>query len=88
MEKLEVNKITLSEDGVLKVETNISDNLELAKHVNKDKMEMCLNNHPLELHIYQMDQMISSIRYKGECLSFGISDFYEFMEYKRNKQDE
>lgn len=82
MEKLEVKKVTLRADGILEVHTNITDNLELARHVNKDRMEKCLNDHPFEMHLYQMDDSISTIRYMGEVLTFKASEFQEFMKQK------
>lgn len=82
MEQLKVNKITLDSDGVLKIETNIKDNLELAKRVNKEKIEKCLSDHPLEMHIYQDDTMISSIVYKGEIVLFRYTDLIEFLKEK------
>lgn len=82
MEQLKVNKITLDADGVLKIETNIKDNLELAKKVSKDKIEKCLSDHPLEMHIYQDETMISSIGYKGEIVLFRYTDLIEFLKEK------
>ena len=66
MEELKVKSIKLDSDGVLKIETNISDNLELAKYVSKDKMEKILNPQLLEMHVYQNEFAISSISYRGE----------------------
>jgi len=86
MEKLEVRSIKLSTDGVLRIATNIVDNLELAKHVSKDRMEKCLNNHHLEMHIYQDGFNISSIMYKGKFVTFDINDFYKFLEENENKK--
>lgn len=85
MEDLKVKSISLDSDGVLKIETNISENLELAKYVNKDRMEKCLNNHPLEMHIYQKEFMISSICYMGEYISFDVREFMEFLKQKQTE---
>jgi hypothetical protein len=86
MEQLKINKITLDTDGVLRLETNIKDNLELAKYVDKDKIEKSLNPHFLEMHIYQSDNMISSVMYEGQSLLFHYKEFIEFLEEKRNNK--
>lgn len=86
MEQLKVNKITLDSDGVLKIETNIKDNLELAKYVDRDKIEKSLNPHFLEMHIYQAEYMISSVMYEGKSLTFHYKEFIEFLEQKRAKE--
>ena len=88
MEKLKVNKITLDADGVLKIETNIKDNLELAKHIDKNKIEQCLNNHPLEMHIYQSDGCVSTIGYMGDMVVFRVEEFIEFLKNKLKQQKE
>tara|TARA_R110000737_G_C14475501_1_gene467557 strand:+ start:600 stop:866 length:267 start_codon:yes stop_codon:yes gene_type:complete len=85
MEELKVKSITLDSDGVLKVKTNISDNLELAKYVSKDKMEKVLNQHPLEMHIYQNEYAINSIHWQGELVSFTYQEFKEFMIMKHKQ---
>lgn len=82
MEQLKVNKITLDADGALKIETNIKDNLELAKYVDKDKIEKSLNPHFLEMHIYQSEYMISSIMYEGKSIAFRYTDLIEFLKEK------
>jgi len=82
MKDLQIKSIELDSNGVLKVETNISDNLELAKYVDKNKMEKCLNNHPLEMHIYQNEHMISSVSYRGVYMPFDIRELMEFLEKK------
>lgn len=88
MESLKVKSIKLDSDGVLKVETNISDNLELAKFVSKDRMEKCLNNYPLEMHIYQKDFMVSSVNYRGRIMVFDVRKFMEFLEQKHLEENE
>lgn len=85
MEKLKVKSIKLDSDGVLRIETNISDNLELAKYVSKDKMEKILNRHPLEMHVYQDEFRISSISYRGEFVPFTFEEFQEFMTMKHKQ---
>lgn len=82
MEKLEVKTVTLRADGVLEVHTNITDNLELAKHVDKAKMEKCLNSHPFEFHLYQHEEMINSMMYEGRLIPFKLSEFHEFIKAK------
>ena len=82
MKELKVKSITLDSDGVLKIETNISDNLELAKYVSKDKMEKVLNFQPLEMHIYQDEFRVSSICYRGSYVPFTYKEFREFLEQK------
>ena len=86
MEKLKVESITLDSDGVLKVVTNIKDNLQLAKHVNKDRMEKCLNDHICELHCYYSDDMISNITYEGRYFPFKAREFIDFLKEKKNKE--
>ena len=88
MEKLKVKKITLDSDGVLKVETNISDNFELAKHIDKDKMEKCLNHHLFEMHIYQQEYSVSSISFEGKTIHFHAEELVEFLQEKRKKEFE
>lgn len=84
--KLKVKSIKLESNGVLLIETNISENLELAKHVSKDKIEKCLNDHLLEMHIYQDEFMVSSITYKGKSVLFTFEELQEFI-FKKHKED-
>ena len=83
MQNLKVKSIHFDSDGVLKIQTNISDKLKLAKYVSKDKMEKVLNSHPLEMHIYQKEFMISSICFMGQYVSFDVREFIEFLEQKQ-----
>jgi len=85
MDKLEVKSIKLHSDGSLIIETNISDNLELAKHINKKKMEQILNPQPLEMHVYQDNLRISSMVYLGDVVPFTFAELSEFMEEKHRK---
>jgi len=79
MSKLVVKAIKLDSEGVLRVETNINDNLELAKCVDKEKMERCLNLQLYEIHIYQNENLINTLHYKGQIVPFTMEDFHDFM---------